>query len=134
LQLQLLSDTHAVCRLAPEAEPPAWASGDVPQGGLVAVTRTAEELSVVCPQALVPAADGVEVSGSWRVLRVAGTLDHGMTGVLASIAAPLAEAAIPIFAVSTFDTDYVLVPEGGLGAAIRALRVAGHDVDHPEGA
>jgi hypothetical protein len=136
LQLELLSETHAVARLGPEASVPSWAG--VPEavtGGIVAVARTQEELSIVCPQRLVEAtADGLEASVAWRVLRVAGTLDHGMTGVLASLAAPLAEAAIPIFAMSTFDTDYLLVPEGALGAAIRALRVAGHDVDHPEGA
>ena len=132
MQLELLSAGHAVVRLEPGAELPGWAAGaEAPTGGLIAVTRTGEELSVVCPEELVPA--DVDRSGGWRALRVAGTLDHGMTGVLASLAAPLAEAAIPIFALSTYDTDYLLVPHGGLGAAIRALRVGGHEVADPEG-
>jgi hypothetical protein len=133
LQLELLSRPHAVVRLDPDAAIPPWAQpgGGAGSSSLLSLTRTAEELSVVCPEQLVP--EGVDRSGGWRALRVAGTLDHGMTGVLSSLAVPLAEAAIPIFVVSTFDTDYLLVPESGLGAAIRALRVAGHEVDHPEG-
>jgi hypothetical protein len=131
LQLELLSPPHAVCRFEPQAQVPGWADVPAAPGSLISLTRSAEELSLVCPESLLP--DDAERSGGWRVLRVAGTLDHGMTGVLASLAAPLAEAAIPIFAVSTFDTDYLLVPERGLGAAIRALRVAGHEIDDPEG-
>ena len=126
MQLELLSPLHAVCRLEAGAEVPDWASGAV-AGGVIALTRTPEELSIVCPEDLVPS--GLDRSGEWRVLRVAGTLDHGMTGVLASLASPLAEAAIPIFAVSTFDTDYVLVPERGLEAAADALAEAGHEID-----
>ncbi len=128
MQLELLSGAHAVCRLEPGAEVPAWASG-AGEGALISLTRSAEELSVVCPEHLVP--DDLGRSGGWRVLRVAGTLDHGMTGVLSSLASPLAEAAIPIFAVSTFDTDYLLVPARGLDAAIAALAEAGHETDLP---
>ena len=132
MQLELLSAVHAVCRLEAGAELPGWAAGaDGPEGGLIAITRSGDELSIVCPEALVP--EQLDRSGGWRALRVSGTLDHGMTGVLASLAAPLAEAAIPIFALSTYDTDYLLVPHGGLGAAIRALRVGGHEVADPEG-
>jgi len=131
MQLELLSAVHAVCRLEAGTELPGWAAGDdAPEDGVIAITRSGEELSIVAPETLVP--EKLERSGGWRALRVAGTLDHGMTGVLASLAAPLAEAAIPIFAISTFDTDYLLVPERGLGAAIRALRVAGHELADPE--
>jgi hypothetical protein len=131
LQLELLSAPHAVCRLGPEAAVPDWATAAPRQGDLIALNRTPDELSIICPERLIP--EPVERSGGWRALRVAGTLDHSMTGALASLAAPLAEAAIPIFAVSSFDTDYLLVPGRGLGAAIRALRVAGHELDDPEG-
>ena len=68
----------------------------------------------------------VQSSGPWRALRVAGTLDHSLTGVLREIAGPLADAEIPIFAISSFDTDYVLVPGGRVEAARAALEEAGH--------
>jgi len=134
VQLELLTGAHAVCRFEPGAHVPAWAqpAEGAEANALFSFTRTSEELSIVCPEELVPA--DADRSGEWRALRVAGTIEHGTTGVLASLATPLAEAAIPIFVVSTFDTDYLLVPGSGLGAAIRALRVGGHEVDHPEGA
>lgn len=69
---------------------------------------------------------GAELSGPWRALRVAGPLDHGQTGVLVSLAAPLADAGAPIFAISTYDTDYVLVPADRADDASEALLAAGH--------
>ena len=121
LDLELAAGELAVCRLAPEDELPEWA-----RGGFVAVVRTPEELSVVCDAERVPGA--VSSSGPWRAIRVAGTLDHALTGVLSSIASPLADAGIPIFAISSFDTDYVLVPADRLEAATIALGRAGHVV------
>jgi hypothetical protein len=103
---------------------PAWAEpGD---GALHAVVRTPGELTVVCDAARVPA--GVPAERSWRALEVQGPLDLALTGVLAAIAAPLARADVAIFAVSTFDTDYVLVRGDRLDAAVAALRAAGHTV------
>ena len=90
------------------------------------MTRTAEELSIVCAAAAIPT--GVRVVRGWRCLRVAGRLDFSLTGVLASIAAPLAAANVSIFAVSTSDTDYVLVPGESLTAAMEALSASGHEV------
>lgn len=101
--LRVLVGRYAVCRLAPDAEVPAWAWGP----GFASVTRTAAELSVVCRQAAVP--PEVEAERDWVVVHVEGPLDFGLTGVLASLVVPLAEAEIPVFAVSTFDTDYLLV-------------------------
>jgi uncharacterized protein len=103
---------------------PAWASGE---GALLAVVRTPAELSVVCSDGAVP--DGVHARRGWRALEVSGPLDLALTGVLASPAVPLAQAAVPIFAVSTYDTDYVLVPGARLGDAVAALRAAEHSVD-----
>jgi hypothetical protein len=88
------------------------------------VTGTVEELSVVCDQELVPG--GVEAEKDWALLQLEGPFPFSMTGVLASFIQPLADANIPIFAVSTFDTDYVLVKQENLPAAERALRAAGH--------
>jgi hypothetical protein len=88
--------------------------------------RTRAELSVVCAAARVP--DGVRAERGWRALAVCGRLDLGLTGVLAGLLAPLAAAGVPIFAVSTYDTDYVLVREERLAEAVAALRAAGHTV------
>ncbi len=120
LTLTLLPDTFAVCRLAADAPLPDWAAA----GLFYAVTRTREELSLVCRQEQVP--DGVTCQPGWRCWQVAGPLDFGLTGVLASLATPLAEAGVPIFALSTFDTDYLLVPDASLDAAQAALRNSGH--------
>jgi uncharacterized protein len=121
LRLRALAGELAVCRLPADAPAPAPAAG-----ALGSVTRTAEELSIVCPVADAP--PGAEVECGWRALQVAGPLDFALTGVLAAIAVPLAEAEISIFAVSTYDTDYVLVREAALPAAAEALRRAGHEV------
>lgn len=122
LSLTLLPRTLAICRLEPAAALPAWATAS----RFYAVTRTGEELSVVCEQHLVPAA--VTCQRDWRCLQVAGPLDFALTGILARLAAPLADAGIPVFAISTYDTDYLLVQAGQLAAAVDALRAAGHAV------
>ena len=122
MQLIVLEGELAVARLD-AAEPIAeWAQ----QGPISSITRTADELSVVCAAAAVPA--GVRAEAGWRCLRVAGPLDFSLTGVLASIASPLAAAKISIFAIATFDTDYILVRATTLAAAIACLEDAGHHV------
>lgn len=126
MELQLLDGELAVCRLAASDPTPSWIGEGAVEGGLLAITRTPEELSIVCLAGLVP--DGVESTGPWRALRVAGTLEHSLTGVLSSLAAPLAEAGVPLFAISTFETDYTLVPGEGLEPAVEALEAAGHRV------
>lgn len=121
MRLELLDGELAICRLEPGAAIPGWAIGE-----LVATVRTAQELSVVCDPGAVPA--GVRAEAGWRALRVAATLDLTLTGVLAAILVPLAEAEVPIFAVSSFDTDYVLVPGARLEDATAALLSAGHGI------
>jgi len=101
---------------------PSWAAG----GQFVSITRTDSELSVVCGQEAVP--KGVRCERGWRCLRVAGTLDFSLVGVLASLLNPLAEAGISVFVVSTFDTDYLLVKEDNLEAATEVLARRGHAV------
>ena len=126
LPLLVLEDRLAVCRLDPDASPPGWAN----RGRFSSITRTSEELSVVCPEAAVP--DGVKAVKGWRALRVVGSMDFSAVGVLASLTTPLANANIGIFSISTFDTDYLLVRESDLGRAVEALRAFGHVVDPPD--
>jgi hypothetical protein len=121
LTLTALPDSYAICRLAPGQPIPAWA---IAAEGFVSITRTADELSVVCSEASAP--EGIAASRGWRCLRVEGPLDFALVGVLGSLAAPLAEAGVSIFAISTYDTDYLLVSEQDVAAAIQALKTAGH--------
>lgn len=123
LTLSLLPDTLAVCRLAPDAEVPAWAWTGEP----ASVTRTRDELSLVCREDAVP--EGVRAESGWRCLKVQGPLDFALTGIMAALTAPLAAAGISVFAVSTFDTDYLLVKAENLDRASVALRGAGHRVE-----
>lgn len=122
LPLALLPDHLAVCRLPPDAPLPAWAAGP----GFVSITRTDEELSIVVRQDRVPG-DVVAV-GPWRALKVQGPLDFALTGILAALTAPLADAGISLFAIATYETDYILVRAETLEAAITALTAAGHRV------
>lgn len=118
----------AICRLPPDAAVPDWASD--PGAPLTAVIRSTAELSLVTPEAVVP--DGVTAQRGWIGLAVEGPLDFTLTGVLAALAVPLADAGVPIFVLSTFDTDWILVRRHDLDAATRALVQAGHSVrDHP---
>ena len=120
LPLTILPETLAICRLDPAAAVPAWAEA----GAFRSATRTPSELSVVCRDDAPP--PGVAANRGWRAIAVAGTLDFALTGILSSLAAPLAAAGISIFAVSTHDTDYVLVKAEALGRAVAALAAAGH--------
>jgi hypothetical protein len=122
LRLTLLPDRLAVCRLEPSEPVPSWAH----TGAFSSVTRTSAELSIVCAEDAVPPA--VRREGGWRAFVLAGPLDFALIGVVASLAEPLARAGVPIFVLSTFDTDYLLVQRGRLGDAIAALKAAGHDV------
>ncbi|MEZ5365820.1 MAG: ACT domain-containing protein [Bryobacterales bacterium] len=121
MNLTAMEGHYAVCRLAADAQAPDWAAG-----GFVSITRTAEELSVVCPQDPVP--DGVPQEKDFRILKVEGPLDFSLTGVLAGLSGALAEAKISLFAVSTFETDYILVRGADLARALEALTAAGHHV------
>jgi len=120
LILKLIEGRFAVCRLDPTASIPS----DLlkPNHEFISITRTADELSIVCPESLAPA--GAKIEGGWRALKVQGPLDFSLTGIIAALTAPLAEAKISVFAVATFDTDYILVREADLERAIAALEVS----------
>jgi hypothetical protein len=123
LILHLTVDRLALCRLAPNDEIPRWALSG---GGFASVTRTPDELSLVCAESAVP--QGIQCESGWRVFKIEGPLDFALTGILASVAQPLAEAGVSIFTISTYDTDYVMVKEQDLENALLALAAAGHRV------
>jgi uncharacterized protein len=114
-------ERYAICRLKPDEPFPAWATGK-----FVSLSRTEDELSVVCQEDTVPS--NVKHERDWRVLQVEGPMDLSLVGVLASLTKPLAEAGINLFAISTFDTDYLLVEAEKYDAARVALEGAGHHV------
>jgi len=122
LRYSVIPGEWAVVRRAAAAPPPGWL--DEAAGDFVSVTRTAEELSVVCPAAGVPETERAE--RGWALVKLHGPFPFAQVGVLASVAAPLAAAGVSLFALSTFDTDYLLVKRADLGAARRALAGAGH--------
>lgn len=122
LQLALMEGNYAVCRLEVDAHLPGWAL----TGPFCSITRTAQELSIVVRTESVP--PGVRAERGWVILQVAGPLSFALTGVIASLTAPLAQAGIPVFALSTYDTDYLLVKRAQVDAACDALRAVGHGV------
>lgn len=122
LVLNILKEPLAVCQLEKDAPPPEWTC----KGSFCSMTRTPHELSVVCPEKNVPA--GVECDRGWRVLSSEGPLGFTLTGLVETLAEPLAVAGISIFFISTFHTDYMMVKEEDLQVAIMALQNAGHTV------
>jgi hypothetical protein len=122
LELSLLPGRFSISRLPAGAAIPAWAA----KGSFVSVTQTEEELSIVCEESLVPA--GTKSQPGWRALKVHGPIQFSEVGVLAALTAPLAEAKISLFAVSTFDTDYLFVRAETLADAISALERVGHTI------
>ncbi|WP_440944936.1 ACT domain-containing protein [Methanosarcina sp. T3] len=126
LTLSVLKSIFGICRLDSESEIPAWAY----EGGFFSITRTPEELSLVCPESSIPAniPEKVRTERGWRCLKVEGPLDFGLTGILAGISRVLANNSISIFAVSTYDTDYILLREINLKRAIRALEEVGYEI------
>jgi hypothetical protein len=121
LKYRVLTERLAICRLASDAAFPAWAL----EGGFISVVRTRDELSIVCSEEGVP--EGAIAERGWVALKLEGPFPFSMTGVLASFLQPLAEAEVPIFAISTFDTDYVLIKQENLEQAVFALAAAKHE-------
>lgn len=116
LTLQLSPSQLAVVRLDVSSPIPVWA---IEAKEFFSITRTKDELSIVCPESKVPT--GVKVEKGWRYFKVKGPLDFGLTGILSSLASPLAEAKISIFAISTYDTDYILIKKEYLEKAVKVL-------------
>jgi uncharacterized protein len=121
LSLTLLDGRYAVCRLAADADTPDWAGGELP---LLSLTRTAAEYSIICQQDCVPA--DVRAERHWHCLRLDGPFDVDLPGVLVSVTVPIADAGLTCFAISTHDTDYLLVRD--LERAAGALARVGHTI------
>jgi uncharacterized protein len=119
---------YTVARLAADAPVPAGLL-DLP--GLVSVTRTPDELSIVCPSGHLSAADAGTAQPGWRLLTVRGPLEFTLTGIMAALSGELAAAGVSLFALSTYDTDHLLVKADDLGRAVQALRASGHEVTKP---
>jgi uncharacterized protein len=122
LKFRWLSGPYAIVRLPPDAPVPAWTR----KGDFTSVTRSVDELSVVCPADNLPA--DVHSEHHWICYKLEGPFPFSLTGVLLSFIEPLSENGVPIFAISTYDTDYVLVQEEFAGVAQQALDEAGHDL------
>lgn len=117
MTLNILTEPFAVWKLPPTAP--------LPTTDFFVVVRTSDELSLVTPEAIAPAS-GETCEPGWRAIKVQGNLDFALVGILAALATPLATAGVSIFAISTFDTDYILVKESQLSDAIAALQSHGH--------
>ena len=122
LKFRLLSGPYAIVRLNPDAAVPVWAT----KGDFTSITRSADELSVVCPSDNLP--KDIDPGPRWICLKLEGPFPFSQTGVLLSFIEPLSNNAIPIFAISTYDTDYVLIQEEFAGLALNSLREAGHEL------
>jgi hypothetical protein len=122
LKFLRLQGFYAIVRQAPDASAPDWAT----KGDFISITRTADELSIVCAADFLP--KDVDPGPRWICLKLEGPFPFSQTGVLLSFIEPLSNNGVPIFAISTFDTDYVLVQEESAGAAISALQQAGHQL------
>ncbi|MET8999166.1 ACT domain-containing protein [Amycolatopsis sp. NPDC004169] len=125
LAIDVRPGEYAVVRLPADAPVPAelFEPGDT----LVSVTRTPEELSVICLAGREPGGATAAEDG-WRLLSVRGPLEFTLTGIIAALASELAAAGVALFSISTFDTDHILVKAGDLDHAVAALRESGHDV------
>jgi len=123
LSLSLMPHTYAVCQFHPDKHIPYWAL----LGDFVSLTRTHEELSIVCQQDNVP--DEIQAERGWRCVQVQGAFDFSVSGVNASLAIPLAEAEISVLAIATYATDYLLVKEENVELVIQVLEQAGHSIE-----
>lgn len=122
LTMTLLKEKYGVCRLEKNSAIPEWAL----IGDFFSITKTTDELSIVCLEENIP--NDIKCEKDWRILKVAGPLDFGLVGILSSISLVLALKKISIFAISTYDTDYILVKEENLEIAVLSLKEAGYNV------
>ena len=122
LALKILSDRMAVCRFDPTEAVPYW----IDPSGFYSITRTENELTIVCAETLV--VRGTKSETGWRCFKVEGPLDFSEIGIIFSITRPLAENGVSVFVISTFDTDYFMVKEKDLAKTVDALTAEGHEI------
>lgn len=123
LTLKLYKELYGVCKHNPLEQIPVWAF----QSDFFSITKTSEELSIVCTQSSIP--EYFSCERGWKILKIEGTLDFSLIGILSSISTILANQEISIFAISTFDTDYILVKENDVPKAVHALAANGYPVN-----
>jgi len=121
LKMKLFENKYGVCRLNKDDEIPQWAKNT----DFYSITKTSDELSIVCCQSSIPA--DIKCERNWRILKIQGPLDFSLIGILSSISSILAERGISIFAISTYDTDYILVKNKDIDDAIEILSNKGHE-------
>lgn len=122
ISLEVLPDSYGICRFRPEEDIPPWAA----TGGFCSITRTNDELSILCREDTIP--DGVNCEKGWRAFKLLGPFEFTEIGILAGILGPLSKAGISILAVSTFDTDYVFVKGDRLNEARDVMEANGFQV------
>lgn len=122
LNLTLLENRFGICRLERDIPIPEWAENE----GFCSITRTAEELSIVCPEENIPS--GIICEKDWKCLKLEGPLDFSLIGILARISTLLAEEKISIFVISTYDTDYIMIKENDIRPAIEKLSANGYEI------
>ncbi|MEQ8198568.1 MAG: ACT domain-containing protein [Clostridiaceae bacterium] len=122
LTMKLLEEKYGICRLDKTELIPEWSKNS----NCFSITRTEDELSIVCSQDSIP--DDIKCEKDWRILKVQGPLDFSLIGILASISTVLAQKGISIFAVSTYDTDYILVKNKDIDNATESLVNEGYEV------
>lgn len=122
LKFRRMKGPYAIVRLAADAAVPEWAT----EGEFSSVTRTPEELSIVCPTENLP--PDVPSPHSWQCFKLEGPFPFSQTGILLSFIEPLSSSGVPIFAISTYDTDYVLIQDEFVAMALNALQQAGHEL------
>ena len=127
LNLELLDGQYSIARLDADQPQP-----QVPSAGFWTLTQTAEEISLVCLSEFCEAGSFQKIESGWSCMRILGPIPFEMTGVLAALINPLRDEKIGIFAISTFDTDYLLVKTGDLNVAIETLEGAGHRFTKPD--
>lgn len=115
LAMKLLKEKFGVCKLDKDELIPGW----IKNSQFYSITKTADELSIVCSQASIPRE--IKCEKDWRILKVEGPLDFSLVGILSSITKILAQKEISIFAISTYDTDYILVKNKDIDNAVNAL-------------
>ena len=124
VELHALAGDYVIARFSPSMAVPADLLSPTHSDGFMSITRTPQELSIVCPAAMAP--PGAEMDGPWKALYAAGPMPFGLTGVVASLVAPLSAEGCPVFVTSTFDGDVLMVPSAKYDQARELLSAAGH--------
>lgn len=123
MELKILKDTYAICKFKPDSNMP----NPLINSDFFSVTKTQDELSVVCKQSQITA-NQIEINRDWRILKIIGPLDFSLVGIIAEISGLLSKSKISIFTISTYDTDYILVKNKNLEKAVEVLESNGKKI------